>query len=571
MHWRGIFLTVAGASAVLAAALGPARAARPVPTKSTSQVPVSQADEFGQPVRLDTDVYLPAGAPPAGGWPLVELFHGGGSDKTNSFDSGHAWVLAEHGYGVVLYSQRGNGNSTGQEAVAGPAEIRDIFDVTHWALQHYPLDASRIALGGYSQGGLNTNLAQVWAADPAINPYGIRFRALLPGNTPDMVFDALVPNGVVKLSVGVGLVATYAMGPKYRVSPLLGKWIATAAADQPRLYGAGPCVHDPHDTPSSAMRADLAWRSVGCQPGRMGLPWLWAQAFDDEVFSSNMAINMWRAAPDQSDHALYLSMGGHTAPAADPAVEADKLNMQIAFLDHLLKGAPFKNDPVVYWTRNPDVAVPSSSYRYPSAAWFRQTASTWPPPGTARSTWQLGADGRAVASRPAPSGPVVLGPLSEDEARDTVAATVMASTPIGTSPVPSQVPPTDVPGSLARFTFAPLRGVFDLDGAVTGRLLWTPASPDTQLVLKLFDVGPTGRLTLLSRGVQGVRGAVPGQTQTVDITTTAMSARVKPGHHLEAWVSAGDVVFYKPYPGGLGGVLHAGPGSTLTLPLRPAA
>lgn len=39
--------------------------------------------------------------------------------------------------------------------------------------------------------------------------------------------------------------------------------------------------------------------------------------------------------------------------------------------------------------------------------------------------------------------------------------------------------------------------------------------------------------TLLSRGVQGVRDAVPGQAQTVTVTGSTMSARVFPGHHLE--------------------------------------
>src|SRR4051794_17721801 len=54
--------------------------------KSTHSVPVSQPDELGAPVALDTDVYLPSGSPPAGGWPFVEVFHGGGSSKDSGFD-----------------------------------------------------------------------------------------------------------------------------------------------------------------------------------------------------------------------------------------------------------------------------------------------------------------------------------------------------------------------------------------------------------------------------------------------------------------------------------------------------
>ena len=108
-----------------------------------------------------------------------------------------------------------------------------------------------------------------------------------------------------------------------------------------------------------------------------------------------------------------------------------------------------------------------------------------------------------------------------------------------------------------------------LDGAPTARLDWTPASPDTQLVLEVFDVSPTGDLTLLSRNATGVRGAVPGVAQTVTVPGNTTSARIPTGHHVEAWVMAGDVAFFKPYPGSAGGVLQAGPGSALTLPLRP--
>ena len=47
-------------------------------------------DTFGAPVALDTDVYVPDRKPPPGGFPLVEIFHGGGSTKDNAYDSAHA-------------------------------------------------------------------------------------------------------------------------------------------------------------------------------------------------------------------------------------------------------------------------------------------------------------------------------------------------------------------------------------------------------------------------------------------------------------------------------------------------
>ena len=149
-------------------------------TKLTYRVPVTQPDERAQAVTLDTDVYVPDSAPPVGGYGLIEVFHGGGSEKANEFDARHARYFAEHGYVSLIYSQRGHGNSDGQTAVAGPKEMRDLFDVTAWALRtggrsepahpDWRLDPGKIALTGYSQGGLNTNLAQAWSGDRSLNP-----------------------------------------------------------------------------------------------------------------------------------------------------------------------------------------------------------------------------------------------------------------------------------------------------------------------------------------------------------------------------------------------------------------
>src|SRR6476469_3018295 len=129
---RLALVTVCAWVAALACA-GPSSAAAGY-TKTAYSVPVTQLDELGQPVALDTDVYLPDREPPPGGFPLIELFHGGGSDKSNPYDSGHAAYFARHGYVVVLYSARGHGSSGGQTTVIGPKEIRDLFDVAAWTL-----------------------------------------------------------------------------------------------------------------------------------------------------------------------------------------------------------------------------------------------------------------------------------------------------------------------------------------------------------------------------------------------------------------------------------------------------
>jgi ABC-2 type transport system ATP-binding protein len=558
-------VVVAAIGGVLLAAV-PAQAGAAVGV-STFSVPVTTPDTFGAPVSLDTDVYVPGGKVPPGGFPLLEIFHGGGSTKDNPYDAGHARDFAKDGYVVVIYSARGHGNSGGQVTVAGPAEMRDLFDVSAWALgiggrtepthPDFHIDRRRIALAGYSQGGLHTNLGQVWAADPSINPYGVSFRALEPGNTPDLVFNALVPNQVVKLSFGVGLIETYLVGSSARIAPVVDKWIATTTADEPQGYGSGNlCDFSTHDTATSTMQQDLAWRSVGCQPERMGLPWVWAQAFDDGLFPPDMAIAMWRRAPNRAQHRLYLSMGGHAAPAADQAVEQDKLATQMRFLDAVMQGRSLPKPNVVYWTRDPAVQVPADSYAYPAGAWYRRTADDWPPAGVADTTYRFDA------------GTTYLSPLTEDERNDPVAAAALSATPLGTSL--SSLPATNLPGFIASLRTPPFSSDQELSGSPYANLAWTPAALDSQLVLELFDEAPDGTLTLFSRGVTGLRGALPGVERTVRVDGNAFSIRLAGGHRVVAWVMGGNPAFYKPYADSVGGVLRMGDASTLTLPLRPA-
>lgn len=565
---------VAAGSAMSAPVLAGTRDAAARYRVSTYDVPVTQPDEYGQRVSLATDVYLPAGHPPRSGWPLVAVFHGGGSDKDNPFDAGHARALAADGYAVVLYSARGHGTSSGQTTIIGPKEVRDLYDVLAWALgrRHvaatphgaFHLDAGRIALSGYSQGGLHSTLGQVWGNDRNENPYGIHIAMIEPGNTASYIADALMPHDVVKLSIGVALLAIYYGQTHGRAGPQVARWVATAAANPAPLLGP-LCDTTGHDTASSPMTADFAWRSPACRTNRLTLPWMWSQAFDDTLFPPDMAIDTWHRVGGR-DHFLYLAMGGHVAPAATDAVERDMFDAQVQLLDHVLRGRPLRLPPVVYWTRDPGVHVPASSYAYPATAWTRHTAQQWPPAGTHDTHWQLGVDGRAVGTGAA-AGSMPLVPLNEDEADDPVASTVAAMTPLGTSPA-TGLPRTGAPGLVAQFSTAPFSMTREMDGAPVLHATWTPAGPDSQLVLQVLDRAPDGTLTMLSRAPLGIRGATPGVARRVTLAGNTMSATIRRGHQLVVWLSASDPAFYMPYPDDAPGALTAGPTASLTVPLR---
>jgi ABC-2 type transport system ATP-binding protein len=531
-------------AAALIAALtlaAPASAER----KETAMVPVTAPDENGQAVSIDTDVRLPDGAAPKRGWPVVALFHGGGGTKSGEFDSNAASAFTAHGYATILYSARGHGASGGQTTVVGPKEIRDVFDVLGWAIAKYGLDRRRIALWGYSQGGLHTNLAQAWSRDRDLNPKRLRFAALMPSSTPDKVFDALIEHQVVKLSFGLALTALYSTSA--RPAPQVDRWIATAAADQPAAYGAGGiCDTAGHDTATSPIKADLAWRSMGCRPKRLGLPTFWLQQFDDGLFPVHMAVRTMRVRRHRFDR-LTLGTGGHAAPTAAKANAADALRRQIAWLGAVLHHRRPPGPRVVYYARDPAVAVPYAVPQWPDKAWVRRTARRWPP--------------RGVRVRRVDVPTTTLTGLAADPQHDSAATAAGGAIPSGTT-ITGALPALETPGAAAEIRAPALTGA--LAGRPVLRGTWTPLSPDTQVTLQLLDEAPDGTLTLLSRGVRGIRGAIPGQPLTITVPGTSIAALLRPGHRLLLRLGAADASFYKPFPGSAGGTLDD---AVLRLPL----
>ena len=556
---RGVIL----AAVMALAGAAPAHAV----TVEHHRLAVSSPDEFGQAVSLDVDVYVPDGAAPAGGRPLAVVFHGGGSNKDNGFDAGHAKTLAERGMVAVIYSARGHGGSDGQTAVSGPKEMRDAYDVMAWAVRRPKLaiDRERILLWGDSQGGLHVNGVTFHADDKTLNPLGLRPAVIAPANTPDIVQNALAPEGVVKLTFGAGLIQTYVVGASANMQPVLWKWIAWQAATD--SLAAPSCPDGEADTLTSPTAVDLAWRSIGCHIEAVTQPLIWAQALDDQLFPPEMAIAMWRRAPAHDRSVLYLSVGGHATPAADPAIEADELAARLQFVEATLSGSPHGLPPVTYWRRDPAVDVPADSYRWPKDAWTRHTAQNWPPPGANRARLALGADGTLGAKRPA-AGRRPLVPAHIDVANDPVAQAGASSTPLGTRPLPRDIPPTDARGLLARFTTKPLRAARELAGTPILRADWKMAGAASQVAAKLFAITPDGRRTFLTRGIAGLRGNAPGETRAFRISLTPAAVKLGKGTRLELWVSAGDPTFYKPWLGDAGGVLGVGRGARLSVPWR---
>jgi predicted acyl esterase len=115
-------------------------------TKSDQMVPASDGTQ------LATSLYVPAGAPPAGGRPAIVMFHGIGGTRA-SMNQIAEQTFANQGFVVLTSDHRGHGQSGGLFNVNGPAEIQDARDLYDWLAARPGVDKAHVGAFGISLGG----------------------------------------------------------------------------------------------------------------------------------------------------------------------------------------------------------------------------------------------------------------------------------------------------------------------------------------------------------------------------------------------------------------------------------
>ncbi|MBI5563280.1 MAG: alpha/beta fold hydrolase [Chloroflexi bacterium] len=140
--------------------------------------------------------YVP---PPTAPGPMVVLLHGGRGDRR-----GTAWYAREliaAGYGVLLYDQRAQGESTGDLGTLGWQDGDDLLAVIAYLEARAEVDADRIGVVGLSRGGhiaLNAaylapdRIAAIWADGVQVQ----RLADYPPAETAGESFSTFV-NGLI--------------------------------------------------------------------------------------------------------------------------------------------------------------------------------------------------------------------------------------------------------------------------------------------------------------------------------------------------------------------------------------
>jgi pimeloyl-ACP methyl ester carboxylesterase len=267
-------------------------------------------------VAIAATLYVPEGAPPAGGWPAIVFLHAlaGNRQQMNALVESYGFTGS---YAVLTFDARGHGQSGGLVGIDGPREVADIRAIRDWLAARGDMSDTKIGAWGISYGGggiFNSLVA------------GVPWAAVVTVETWTDLFSALIPQGLVKS----GLVAALAGSiPPERRDPALNAVQLAAFAGN-----------------TAAVRPWAAERSSLSKLGSITTPVFMAQGRRDFLFGIEQGSLAFRRL--KGSKALYLGLHGH-APSTFPAADTTFLMTRAqAWFDCHLRGTGCEPGPSVY-------------------------------------------------------------------------------------------------------------------------------------------------------------------------------------------------------------------------------
>jgi len=258
--------------------------------------------------KLACTLIEPLGAPTAGGWPAVMLFHGLGGTRQDMVPLGLRLATA---FASLMCDARGNGQSGGLFGLDGPRDVQDTKELFASLAARPEISDTQIGAVGISLGG-----GAVWNATVA----GVPFKAIVPVITWTNLATALAPQGLSKS----GLVSLLAADvPESR-------W-------DPELLAARPSLLT--STNMAAVNALVASRSAISHLATVRTPTLLIQGRRDFLFDIDQALAAYRVL--QGPKRLYVGDLGHP-PGSSPASAPDAntyADEAYKWFDHYLNGA----------------------------------------------------------------------------------------------------------------------------------------------------------------------------------------------------------------------------------------
>jgi ABC-2 type transport system ATP-binding protein len=506
--------------AVVIAIIAVLNVASPVHTRSQF---IPGTPEAGQPVQLDTTLYLPDKTPA----PAVLLAHGFGGSKSDL--AGSARTLARKGYVVLAYTARGFGASGGLIHLDAPAyEVHDASLLVSYlaALPQVARNDGKpqIGVAGTSYGG---GLALLLAGTDK------RIQAVAADITWNDLTHALFPNGAsTQPGVFKKLWAGYLFQSGLTPSPTsLPGALSPCGRFAPAVCAAYQFAART-GRPNPSLLALLKASSPASVLSKITAPTLLIQGEQDSLFPLSEAdANARGIAAHGTPVRVLWRTGGHDS-GAGTSVVIGAISSWFGSVFHggvstqqpfqiAEQGATLSSDEGGAVAQSLDVAG------YPGIAGRAQQSTSVSVAGPAQTI-----------DAPAGGNPAAITALPQ------IGALLSQAGNLG---VTGQL--SAIPGQVALFVSDPLTQHAFVAGSSTVRLTVTANSTgDATLFAALHDVAPDGTDTLPSNLVEPLylTGLRPGVARTVTVHLPSIVQNVAARHRLALTVSTTDLAYQLP-------------------------
>lgn len=502
-------------------------------------------------------------------------------------------AFTARGFAYMIVDGRGSGASFGfREAEQSTAEARDFYHVIEW-IAGQPWSNGAVATTGVSYAG-NTAESAMIGAPTAL-------RATIPRFTDfDMYASLIFPGGLAH----TGFVQSWSekmrrldrnepsigdeihgkpVGPDgFSVKPVDGdsdrELLARALAEHRQNvsldlptqglvyredFGVADTLQDPGDRLISpfVFQRDDRLRAIPS--------YHWASFVDAGTAAGAIARFVGSDAPMKViigywTHGAYLDANPYSLDREVAPSIPEQYRMMADFLDPLMRQI---DTPVGMPAVRSEVARSISYFTAGQDVW--KTTTTWPPPGSSLQRFHFSQDASLIIGLDAVTG---LDSYTVDFAVGT-GSTTRWSTQLGGKAV-DYGDRAEVDKRLLTYTSPPLEADVEITGTPVVCLMMSSSDPDGAVIAYLEEVGPDGRVTMLTEGQlrlihrkvsteeppypmfgpyhtferKDSEPMMPDEFAEVTFSLLPLSIEVKAGHRLRIAISGHDRDNFEPVP-----------------------